>query len=91
MLQEPRPEWVASQPQSDKLGEGFSVEIQCEDALALFLEFLERGLKPSEPFVGNGLWATSVTDPDGFRLGFESPTDLPEETSYTTWKKSHQY
>jgi hypothetical protein len=30
--------------------------------------------------VGNGLWNTSVTDPDGYVLEFASPTDLPEET-----------
>jgi hypothetical protein len=26
---------------------------------------------------------TELTDPDGYRLAFESPTDLPEETVYS--------
>jgi hypothetical protein len=33
--------------------------------------------------VGNGLWVTSVKDPDGYLLDFESPTDTPEETVYS--------
>jgi hypothetical protein len=51
--------------------------------------WLERGhaaimlqLNVSTPFVGNDLWVTSLTDPDGYRLEFESPTDVPEETVY---------
>jgi hypothetical protein len=32
--------------------------------------------------VGDGLWVTSVQDPDDYRPDFESPTDLPEETVY---------
>ena len=42
-----------------------------------------RGLEPSRPFVGNNLWVTSLTDPDGYRLDFESPTDVPEDTVYS--------
>ena len=41
------------------------------------------GIGASRPFVGNNLWVTSLTDPDGYRLDFESPTDVPEETVYT--------
>jgi uncharacterized glyoxalase superfamily protein PhnB len=86
MLQEPRKEWLEKHPQTNKLGEGISIEFQCEDAIALYHEFLERGLTPTEPTVGNGLWVTSVKDPDGFCLGFESQTDVPEETTYSKWK-----
>lgn len=32
------------------------------------------------PFVGNGMWVTQVSDPDGYALTFESPTHDPEET-----------
>ena len=39
-----------------------------------------RGVDASRPFVGNSLWVTSVTDPDGYRLEFESPTEVAEET-----------
>jgi hypothetical protein len=28
------------------------------------------------------MWVTSLKDPDGYRLDFESPTDVPEETVY---------
>jgi lactoylglutathione lyase len=55
----------------------------CEDALAIYREFGSRGIAISRPFVGNGLWVASVTDPDGFRLDFESPADAPEETLYS--------
>jgi lactoylglutathione lyase len=35
--------------------------------------------------VGNKLWVTTVTDPDGYKLFFNSPTDVPEETLYSEW------
>ena len=28
------------------------------------------------------MWVTSIKDPDGYDLNFESPTDAPEETEY---------
>ena len=67
---------------ADKRGVGVSLCFQCEDALALYHEFTGRGLKPQTPFVGNGLWVVMIGDPDGYRLEFSSPTDLPEETEY---------
>jgi len=69
-----------SKPASGKLGEGVSVVFSCEDALAIFREITARGLKPSEPQVGNGLWNFSVMDPDGYRIEFASPTDVAEDT-----------
>lgn len=54
----------------------------CEDALVLYHTFLERGVAAARPFVGNGLWVVTVRDPDGYRLDFESPTDVEEETVY---------
>jgi catechol 2,3-dioxygenase-like lactoylglutathione lyase family enzyme len=66
-----------------KLGEGVSVCFQCKDALAIYHETVARGLKPKTPFVGNNMWVTILTDPDGYKLDFESPTDVPEETEYT--------
>jgi lactoylglutathione lyase len=68
---------------NEKLGQGVSVCFQCKDALAIYHETLARGLKPKTPFVGNGLWVTAFTDPDGYKLDFESPTDVPEETIYS--------
>lgn len=64
------------------LGQGVSICFMCEDALAIYRDALENGLKPSRPFVGNGLWVVSFTDPDGYRIDFESPTTVPEETEY---------
>lgn len=64
----------------EKPGVGVSLAFQCADALALYREFISRGLNASEPQVGNSLWVTFVTDPDGYRLEFASPTDVPEET-----------
>jgi hypothetical protein len=46
----------------------------------MYRQATSRGLEASEPQVGNGMWETSVSDPDGFRLFFESPTDVPEDT-----------
>jgi len=70
---------------SEKVGVGFSICFICHDALALYREFLERGLEPAEPFVGNSLWVVPLTDPDGYRLEFESETDVAEETRYSDW------
>jgi hypothetical protein len=70
-----------------KRGAGVSICFMCEDALALYHEFLSAGLEPSEPVVGNGLWVTGITDPDGYRIDFESTTDVAEETKYSEWKR----
>jgi lactoylglutathione lyase len=65
----------------EALGTGVSVCFQCEDALALHREFKSRGIQTrNRPFVGNRLWVVPLTDPDGYRLEFSSPTDAPEES-----------
>ncbi len=66
-------------------GVGLSICFQCLDSLALYHEFVDKGVTPKEPFVGNQFWDVSITDPDGYNLHFESPTDVPEETTYSTW------
>jgi uncharacterized glyoxalase superfamily protein PhnB len=77
MLQEFSP---ARRP-TETLGIGTSVSFVCEDSLALYREFKSRGIVPRiRPFVGNGLWVVPVSDPDGYRIDFSSPTDAPEET-----------
>ena len=73
---------------NEKLGQGVSVFIVCNDALALYKEFSQTGLSPQEPFVGNNLWVVNLKDPDGYNICFESPTDTPEETKYSEWIKS---
>jgi lactoylglutathione lyase len=64
------------------LGQGVSVCFMCVDAIAIYHDLITRGVAAQRPFVGNGLWVTSVRDPDGYRLDFESPTDVLEETVY---------
>jgi lactoylglutathione lyase len=80
MLQELRKEGHDSWEPQGKVGEGVTICFQCEDALAIYREVRSRGLEASKPFVGNGLWVTSLRDPDGYKLEFGSPTDVPEET-----------
>jgi lactoylglutathione lyase len=65
------------------LGQGVSICIFCEDALAIYGNLKSRGISATRPVVGNGLWVISVTDPDGYRIDFESPTNAPEETVYS--------
>jgi lactoylglutathione lyase len=79
MLQEFLPE---GRPK-EALGAGVNVCFQCEDALALYREFKSRGIQTlNRPFVGNRLWVVPVTDPDGYRIEFSSPTDAAEESEF---------
>ena len=86
MLQTYREEEPHAWTPAGKLGEGVSLAFQCEDALALYRDFISRGLEASEPQVGNSMWVTHLSDPDGYRLEFESPTDTPEETKLAELK-----
>jgi lactoylglutathione lyase len=79
MLQEYRPDKIPT----GKLGEGVSICFQCRDAVAIYNEAISRGLQPRTPFVGNAMWVTIVPDPDGYKLDFESPTNVAEETIYS--------
>ncbi|MBL8206415.1 MAG: VOC family protein [Blastocatellia bacterium] len=75
-------EYLPAHLPTEKLGVGVSICFICEDAIELSREFKARGLEASRPFVGNGMWVTSLTDPDGYRLDFESYTDAEEESEY---------
>jgi catechol 2,3-dioxygenase-like lactoylglutathione lyase family enzyme len=66
-----------------KLGTGVSICFTCRDALAIYHQAKARGIEVTRPFVGNGLWVTSLRDPDGYKIEFESLTDVPEETVYS--------
>jgi predicted enzyme related to lactoylglutathione lyase len=68
-----------------KLGEGVTIYFVCEDAVAIYREVTARGIQASEPTVGNGMWVTELKDPDGYRIGFESVTEVPEETKLSDW------
>jgi lactoylglutathione lyase len=85
MLQEFRTEGHVSWNPEGKVGEGVTLYFMCEDALAIYRQVIARGLEASSPFVGNGMWVTFLTDPDGYRLAFESNTDVPEDTDYSSW------
>ena len=65
------------------LGQGVSINFICTDAPAIYRELTARGVNATRPFVGNNMWVTSVKDPDGYALCFESATDVPEETVFS--------
>jgi uncharacterized glyoxalase superfamily protein PhnB len=74
-------EFLPQDRPKETLGTGASVSFTCQDALALYREFKSRGVQTRKrPFVGNRLWVVPVTDPDGYRMEFASPTDAPEES-----------
>ena len=63
------------------LGNGAALYFQCSDALAIYREAAARGIYAlREPQVGNFAWEVFFADPDGYKINFSSPTDLPEET-----------
>lgn len=80
MLQEFRTEGHDSRQFSENKGEGVSLFFFCDDAVAYYRDVLSRGIDASEPQVGNGMWVTSMADPDGYNLYFQSATNVPEET-----------
>ena len=82
MLQEFRTEGHDSWVPECKVGEGVSINFICRDALAIYHEVTARGIKTDRPFVGNHMWVVGLSDPNGYRLFFESDTDVPEETVY---------
>lgn len=88
MMQEPASDHQSVLP--ELRGQGVVTVFMCEDALTIYHEAIERGIPVSEPFVGNNLWVVSFTDPDGYRIDFESETDVPEETTYSGWIASRE-
>jgi lactoylglutathione lyase len=78
MLQEfPRERRDTWGPQG-KVGAGVSLWFICDDTLAMYAEICSRTIDCSEPQVGNGMCVITLSDPDGYHLNFESPTDTPE-------------
>jgi lactoylglutathione lyase len=74
-------QFMSERKPAETLGTGVNVCFHCEDALALYRDLKSRGIQPRiRPFVGNGLWVVPLTDPDGYRMEFSSPTDAPEES-----------
>jgi catechol 2,3-dioxygenase-like lactoylglutathione lyase family enzyme len=63
------------------LGNGAALYFQCNDALAIYREAAAREIHAlREPQVGNFAWEVFFADPDGYKINFSSPTDVPEET-----------
>ncbi len=62
--------------------------VSCARCFGIIPRVYLKGNKVSEPFVGNGMWVIGLSDPDGYRLEFESYTDVAEETRYSDWKDS---
>ncbi len=87
MLQEFRKQGSNSWTPGGKVGEGVSLCFQCEDAVAIYHDVRSRGIEASEPEVGNAMWVTSLSDPDGYPIEFQSPTDTPEETKLSEVKE----
>jgi hypothetical protein len=83
MLQEFAKDERHSRVPEGKLGQGVSICFICEDALTIYREVTSRGIQASRPFVGNGMWFTSLSDPDGYIIEFESYTDVPEDTEFS--------
>jgi lactoylglutathione lyase len=65
----------------EKPGTGAALYFQCTDALAIYRDAAARGIQAlREPQVGNFAWEVFFADPDGYKINFSSPSDLPEET-----------
>ena len=65
-----------------KLGEGVCTYFICEDAIEFYESVIEKIISPPEPFVGIAMWVLSLEDPDGYKISFESPSELKEGTTY---------
>ena len=82
MLQEFVPDEGHERRPPEHVGAGVGFNFICRDAIAFYHAMRDRSVTTSRPFVGNKMWVTSLKDPDGYDLHFESPTDAPEESEY---------
>lgn len=80
MLQEFATEGHDSWTPSGKVGEGVTLYFDCTDALAIYDTIVAKQITATEPIVSNGMWLTTLVDPDGYHLAFESETDVQEGT-----------
>ncbi|HQQ96841.1 MAG TPA: VOC family protein [Cyclobacteriaceae bacterium] len=70
-----------------KLGLGVDLCLLCDQALAIYERAKKYGLAAEEPFVGNNMWVVGLRDPDGYKITFESPTDVAEGMTFNQWNK----
>jgi len=81
MLQEANDSTREKMSAAGKVGNGVGLYFQCRDAIAIYRDAATRGIQAlHEPQVGNFAWEVFFADPDGYKINFSSPTDLPEET-----------
>ncbi len=81
MLQEASESTREEMLTSGTLGNGAAMYFQCTDAIAIYRAAAGRGIQPlREPQVGNSAWEVFFADPDGYKINFSSPTELPDET-----------
>ena len=81
MLQEANDSTREKMSAAGKVGNGVGLYFQCQDAIAIYRDAATRGIQAlHEPQVGNFTWEVFFADPDGYKINFSSPTDLPEET-----------
>jgi lactoylglutathione lyase len=73
MLQEDWKSGPNMREYSGKRGEGISLCVKCQDALAFQKEVTAKGIATQEPFEGNDLWWVNIVDPDGYELTYQSP------------------
>ena len=59
-------------------GIGVKFYVWCNDAVLFHQQVTARGVEAKKPFVGNGMHVVEITDPDGYEIAFQSPTDEPE-------------
>ncbi|HIG54857.1 MAG TPA: hypothetical protein EYQ18_12950 [Candidatus Handelsmanbacteria bacterium] len=78
MLQQFKTEGHDARKFSDSKGEGVSLCFFCDDAVGFYRDVRPRGIVASEPHIGNDWWVTSLSDPDGYNLQFQSQTDAAE-------------
>ncbi|MEZ4621959.1 MAG: VOC family protein [Caldilineaceae bacterium] len=78
MLQEFATKGHDSWTPAGKVGEGVTLYFICTDALAIYDAIRAKQIAATEPIVSNGLWLTTLIDPDGYQPAFESKTDVPE-------------
>jgi predicted enzyme related to lactoylglutathione lyase len=83
MLQDFRRDGGARWSPEGQLGLGVAILFVCDDAVAVYREVTARGIQAARPIVGNGMWVTSLHDPDGYRVDFESYTNEREDTVWS--------
>lgn len=52
----------------------------CEDASAIYRKVTSRGISARQTLVGKSMWETTFSQPDGYRIPFESPVAELEDT-----------